>query len=157
MDNAFSGFVWMVKEENVAEKYKGKSDLGAVHLWREGCPAEIQAVLYDYEDVFPKDLPLGLPPIRKGHEFKIELKDDAPPVHWPLYKLSSLELVEAKKEIEYKLEHGFIRPSDSPYGAPVLFTPKKDGRLRFCIDYRWLNKKMVKNRYPLSLSKEIFD
>ena len=47
----------MVKEENVAEKYKGKSDLGAVHLWREDLPTEIRAVLNDYEDVFPKDLP----------------------------------------------------------------------------------------------------
>ena len=55
------------------------------------------------------------------------------------------------------LEHGFIRPSDSPYGALVLFAPKKDGRLRFCIDYRWLNKKTVKNRYSLPLPKEMFD
>ena len=55
------------------------------------------------------------------------------------------------------LEHGFIRPSQSPYGAPVLFAPKKDGGLRFCIDYRWLNKKTVKNRYPLPLPEEMFD
>ena len=55
------------------------------------------------------------------------------------------------------LEHGFIRPSDSPYGAPVLFTLKKDGGLCFCIDYRWLNKKTVKNRYPLPLPEEMFD
>ena len=81
----------------MAEKYKGKSDLGAVHLWREDLPAKIKAVLNDYDDVFPKDLPPGLPPIRKGHEFKIELKDDAAPVHLPLYKLSPLELAEAKK------------------------------------------------------------
>ena len=79
VNNAFLGFVRMVKEENVAEKYKGKSDLGAVHLWREDLPVEIKAVLDDYEDVFPKDLPSGLPPICKGHEFKIELEDDAPP------------------------------------------------------------------------------
>ena len=55
------------------------------------------------------------------------------------------------------LKHGFVRPSDSPYDAPVLFVPKKDGSLRFCIDYRWLNKKMVKNRYPLPLPEELFD
>ena len=134
VNNAFLGFVWMVKEENVAEKYKGKSDLGAVHLWREDLPAEIKAVLHDYEDAFPKDLPPGLPPIHKGHEFKIELDDDAPSAP-ALYKLSPLELAEAKKQIEYMLEHGFIRPSDSPYGAPILFSPKKDGELWFCIDY----------------------
>ena len=157
VDNAFLGFVRMVKEENVAEKYKGKSDLGAVHLWREDLPAEIKAVLNDYEDVFSKDLPPGLPPIHKGHKFKIELKHDAPPVHRLLYKLSPLELAEAKKHIEHMLEHGFIRPSDSPYGAPVLFASKKNNGLWFCIDYRWLNEKTVKNRYPLPLPKEMFD
>ena len=157
VNNAFLGFARMVKEENVAEKYKGKSDLGAVHLWREDLPAKIKAVLDEYEDVFPKDLPLGLPPICKGHEFKIELKNDAPPVHRPLYKLSPLELAKAKKQIEYMLEHGFIRPSDSPHGAPVLFALKKDSRLRFYIDYWWLNKKTVKNRYSLPLPKEMSD
>ena len=81
MDNAFLGFVRMVKEENVVEKYKGKSDLGAVHLWREDLPAKIKAVLNDYEDVFAKDLPPRLPPLRKGHELKIELKDDVLLVH----------------------------------------------------------------------------
>ena len=55
------------------------------------------------------------------------------------------------------LEHGFIRPSDSPYGALVLFTPKKDGSLRFSIDYRWLNKRTVRNRYPLPLPEEMLD
>ena len=81
----------------MAKKYKGKSDLGAVHFWREDLPAEINAVLNEYEDVFPKDLPPTLAPICKGYEFKIELEDDAPPVHWPLYNLNPLELVEAKK------------------------------------------------------------
>ena len=76
----------------MAEKYKGKSDLGAVHLWREDLPTEIKAVLDKYEDIFLKNLPPGLPPICKGHEFKIELEDDAPPMHRPLYKLSPLEL-----------------------------------------------------------------
>ena len=55
------------------------------------------------------------------------------------------------------LKHGFVRPSDSPYGAPVLFIPKKDGSVQFCIDYCWLNKKTVKNRYPLPLPEEMFD
>ena len=55
------------------------------------------------------------------------------------------------------LEHEFIRPSDSPYGAPVLFVPKKDGSLRFCIDYRWLNKRTIRNWYPLPLPEEMLD
>ena len=55
------------------------------------------------------------------------------------------------------IEKGFIRPSDLPYGALILFVPKADGGLRFCIDYRWLNKKTIKNRYPLPLPEEMFD
>ena len=92
-----------------------------------------------------------------GHELKIDFEDDTPPIHKPLYKLSSLELEEAHKQIQYMLKHGFICPSDSPYGAPVLLAPKKDGSLRFCIDYRWLNKRTVRNRYPLPLLEEMLD
>ena len=77
----------------------------------------------------------------EGHEFKIDLEDEVPPVHCPLYKMSLLELEDAKIQIESMLKHGFVRPSDSPYRAPVLFVAKKDGGLRFCIDYHWLNKK----------------
>ena len=80
----------------------------------------------------------------------IDLEDDTPPVHRPLYKLSLLELEEAHKQIQYMLEHGFIRPSDSPYGAPMLFALKKDGGLQFCIPYRWLNKRIVQNWDPLA-------
>ena len=125
--------------------------------WDQALPSSSRAVLEEFDDVFPQDLPLGLPPVREGHEFKIVLEDEVPPVHRPLYKMSPLELEEAKKQIESMLEHGFIRPSDSPYGAPVLFVPKKDGSLWFCIDYRWLNKKTVKNRYPPPLPEKLFD
>ena len=55
------------------------------------------------------------------------------------------------------LKHQFIRPSKSPYGAPVLLIPKKDGGLRFCVDYRWLNQKTIRNQYPLPLPEELFD
>ena len=55
------------------------------------------------------------------------------------------------------VEHGFIKPSKSPYGAPVLFVKKKDGSLRMCIDYRALNKITVKNKYPLPRIDELLD
>ena len=92
-----------------------------------------------------------------GHEFKIELEDDTAPIHRPIYKLSPLELEEARKQIQYMLENRYIRPSISPYGALALFAPKKDGGLRFCIDYHWLNKKTIKNRYLLPLREELFE
>ena len=160
IDQAFLGVIRKVKElkeEDVATKYKGKSNLGVSHLWREDLPKEIETVLKRFEDIFPKDLPPGFPPIRKGHEFKIDLEDDTAPVHRPIYKLSPLELEETRKQIEYMLKHGFIRPSESPYGAPVLFAQKKDGGLSFCIDYWWLDKKTIKNEYPLPLPEEMSD
>ena len=103
VDNAFLGFLRLIKEENVAKKYRGKSDLGAIHLRREDLPKEIKVVFKKYDDGFPKDLPPKLPPICKGHKFKIKLEDDTHPVQWPLYKLSPLELEETKKQIEYML------------------------------------------------------
>ena len=69
--------------------------------------------------------------MRQGHGFKIDLEDDVPPVHRPLYKVRPPELEEAKK-IESMLEHGFIRPLESPYSTPVLFAPKKDGAFGLC-------------------------
>ena len=95
-------------------------------------PKSIKAVLSEFKDVFPVDLPAGRPPIWLGHGIKIDLQDDTPPVHRPIYKLSPMELAKAKRQTEYMLEHSFIRPSQSSYGAPVLFAPKKDGGLRFC-------------------------
>ena len=142
------------KEESVEKEAEGTDEQKMHH---EEMPDAIKAVLTEYKDVFPSDLPPGLPPVRQGHEFRIDLEDEAHPVHRPIYKLSPLELDEAKKQIQYMLDKGFIRPSDSPYGSPVLFAPKPDGGLRFCIDYRWLNKRTIKNRYPLPLPEELFD
>ena len=74
----------------------------------QALPSHIRVVLEEFDDVFPQDLPRGLPPVRQGHEFRIDLEDDVPPVHHPLDKMSPLELEEAKKQIETMLEHGFI-------------------------------------------------
>ena len=80
-----------------------------------------------------------------------------PLVHCPLYKMSPLQREETQKQIKSIFKSDFIKPSGSPYGALVLFIPKKDGSLRFCIDYHWLNKKIVKKKYPLPLPEELFD
>ena len=125
--------------------------------WDQALPVDVHAIVEEFDDVFPQELLQGLPPVRQGHEFKIELEDDQPPANKPLYKMSPLKLGEAKRQIQDMLEHGFIQPSSSPYGALVLFVPKKDGSLRFCIDYHWLNRKTVKNKYPLPLPEELFD
>ena len=82
-DTVFLGLIHKLQEPteqvDVAMQYKGKSDLGAVHVWREDMPECIKAILKEYNDIFPQDLPPGLPPVRVGHEFRIDLEDDTPP------------------------------------------------------------------------------
>ncbi|GKF30944.1 hypothetical protein Tco_0100742, partial [Tanacetum coccineum] len=101
----------------------------------------------DFSEVFPKDLP-GLPPTRQV-EFQIDLVPGAAYVARAPYRLAPSELQELSTQLQELSEKGFIRPSSSPWGAPVLFVKKKDGSFWMCIDYRELNKLTVKNRYPL--------
>jgi hypothetical protein len=71
--------------------------------------------------------------------------------------MAPMELAELKVQLQELLDKGFIRPSNSPWGAPVLFVKKKDGTLHLCIDYRQLNKMAVKNKYPLPRIDDLFD
>ncbi|GJV75762.1 putative reverse transcriptase domain-containing protein [Tanacetum coccineum] len=112
-------------------------------------------VICDFPEVFPDDLP-GLPPPRQV-EFKIDLVPGAAPVARAPYRLAPSEMKELSEQLRELLEKGFIRPSSSPWGAPVLFVKKKDGSFRMCIDYRELNKLTVKNRYPLPRIDDLFD
>ncbi|GJZ71548.1 putative reverse transcriptase domain-containing protein [Tanacetum coccineum] len=106
-------------------------------------------------DLFPEDLP-GLPPARPV-EFQIDLVPGAAPVARAPYRLAPSEMKELSEQLQELSDKGFIRPSSSPWGAPVLFVKKKDGSFRMCIDYRELNKLTVKNRYPLPRIDDLFD
>jgi hypothetical protein len=116
----------------------------------------LERLLKRFEDVFPEELPAGLPPNRKV-DHRIELNPGSQPFHRSPYRMAPKELEELKAQIDRFLRLGHIRRSISPYGAPVLFAPKKDGGLRFCVDYRALNKNTVKNRYPLPKIDELLD
>ncbi|KAK9057437.1 hypothetical protein SSX86_022272 [Deinandra increscens subsp. villosa] len=122
---------------------------------RESNKAEAVPVVQEFLDVFPEDLP-GIPPDRDV-EFRIELVPGAKPVARAPYRLAPTEMQELMKQLQELLDKGFIRPSVSPWGAPVLFVKKKDGSLRMCIDYRELNKLTVKNKYPLPRIDDLFD
>eukprot|EP00253_Pinus_taeda_P001681 PITA_01681 len=98
----------------------------------------------------------GLPP-KRNLDFTIELAPRAAPVSRAPYWMSVPELTELKMQLQELLEKKYIRPSISPWGAPVLFVRKKDGTLRMCIDYRQLNKLTIKNKYPLPRIDELFD
>lgn len=115
-----------------------------------------QRLLAQFADVFPEELPKELPPSR-AVDFQIELEPGHTPPSRPTYRLTSEELAELKTTIEDLLSRGFIQPSVSPYGAPILFVKKKDGSRRMVIDYRGLNKITIKNKYPLPRIDEMFD
>ena len=139
-------------------------------LLQQGCPAYLAYVINsgsvgsqcsqirtvrEFPDVFPEELP-GLPPDREV-EFAIEVYPGTTPISIPPYQMSPTELKELKVQLQDLLDRGFIRPSISPWGAPVLFVKKKDGSMRLCIDYRQLNKVTIKNRYPLPRIDDLFD
>ena len=91
-----------------------------------------------FRDVFPDELPAGLPPSREV-DHRIELTPGAVPPSRPTFRLSDSELTELRKQLDELTKAGFIQPSKSPFGAPILFVKKKDGTMRMCVDYRALN------------------
>ncbi|GKB89172.1 putative reverse transcriptase domain-containing protein, partial [Tanacetum coccineum] len=113
------------------------------------------SVVRDFVDVFPEDL-LRLPPQRQV-EFRVNLVLGATPVAKSPYRLAPSEMQELSGQLQELQDKGFIRPSYSPWGAPVLFVKKKDGSFRMCIDYKELNKLTVKNCYPLPRIDDLFD
>src|SRR5688572_26991763 len=118
-------------------------------------PLESVPVVSQFPDVFPDDLP-GMPPEREI-DLGIDLLPDTRPISIPPYRMAPVELKELKEQLKDLLDKGFIRPSISPWGAPVLFVRKKDGTLRMCIDYRQLNKVTIKNKYPIRRIDDLFD
>ncbi|GJU71632.1 putative reverse transcriptase domain-containing protein [Tanacetum coccineum] len=112
-------------------------------------------IIREFLEFFPDDLP-GLPPARQV-EFQINLVPGAAPVARTPYQLAPTKMQELSSQLQELFDKGFIRPSSSPWGAPVLFVKKKDGSFRMCIDYYELNKLTVKNRYPLPRIDDLFD
>jgi len=113
------------------------------------------AVVKEYPDVFPEELP-GLPPDRKI-EFSIDLLPGSNSISKAPYRMAPAEMKELKEQLQELLDKGFIRTSVSPWGAPVLFVKKKDRSKRLCINYRELNKITIKNPYPLHRIDDLFD
>ena len=97
-----------------------------------------------------------MPPDR-DIEFVIDLVPGTSPIAKRPYRMAASELAELKKQLEELQRIGFIRPSSSPWGAPVLFVKKKDGSMRLCVYYRALNEVTIKNKYPLPRIDDLFD
>ncbi|KAJ9520936.1 hypothetical protein QJQ45_014130 [Haematococcus lacustris] len=114
------------------------------------------AITQKFADVFPADLPAGLPP-QRAVDHRIEVEPGKRPPTRSTYNMSTSELAELKAQITEMQEKGFIRPSTSPYAAGVLFVRKKDGTFRMCVDYRPLNRITIKNKYPLPRVENMLD
>ncbi|KAK8538929.1 hypothetical protein V6N12_034633 [Hibiscus sabdariffa] len=136
---------------------KGYEVFLATILNTKGSLSQIEEIrtVREFPDVFLEELP-GLPPDRDV-EFEIETYPGSAPISMAPYRMAPKELKELKIQLQELLDRGFIRPSSSPWGAPVLFVKKKDGSLRLCIDYRKLNNLTVKNKYPLPRIDDLFD
>jgi len=112
-------------------------------------------IVREFPEVFPKDI--SSLPSEREIEFSIDLVPGVGPKSIALYRMSPIELAELKKQLEELLEKRFVRPSVSPWGEPMLLVKKKNGTMRLCVDYRQLNKVMIKNKYPLPRIDDLMD
>lgn len=123
----------------------------------DGSVVDTSALLDEFKDVLggiPADD--AMPP-KRAIDHAIDLEPGTAPPNRGVIRLSQPELEELRRQLTELIEKGFIRPSVSPYGAPVLFARKKDGTLRLVVDYRALNKFTIKNRYPLPRIDDLLD
>jgi hypothetical protein len=152
---------WLLSlEEAMEEQEEGDICFLALVSSEEKTPAAVDQryaqLLDEYADIAPDELPPGLPPARTV-DMKIRLLPSKQPPFRPTYHLAKKELEELRQQLEDLEKKGFIRPSTSPFGAPVLFVKKKGGDLRMCVDYRMLNEQTIRDRYALPLIDELFD
>lgn len=152
IEEVFLCYVQASKVEDYASRV-GK-ETSASHL-PSNIPPSVDRLIREFIDVFPEKLPPGMP----NHKFRhrIELLEGTEPLCRYPYRLSIPEKRELWDQLQALIPAGRVRKGNSAFGAPVLFARKKDGGLRFCIDYRALNKATIKNKYPLPRIDECID
>ena len=119
-------------------------------------PSSIVSLLQEFEDVFPEEIPNGLPPIR-GIEHQIDFVPGATIPNRPAYRSNPEETKELQKQVGELMEKGYVRDSLSPCAVPVILVPKKDGTWRMCVDCRAINNITVKYRHPIPRLDDMFD
>ena len=137
-----------------------------VFLYKETCfnaneldESLLSVVIYllqEYEDMFPNDVPSGLPPIR-GIEHQIDFVPSATIPNRPAYRSNPEEIKELQRQVEELLTKGHVRKSMSPCAVPVLLVPKKDGTWKKCVDCRAINNITVKYRHPIPRLDDMLD
>jgi DNA-binding transcriptional MerR regulator len=147
----------LTKEDGTIVEFNAAMQADQANLLNQvrGTSLDEIRVIQEYLDILPEDL-LGMPPNR-DIEFIIDLLPGMPPISKRSYRMPVNELAELKKQIAELQSKGFILPSSSPLGAPVLFIEKKDGTQWMCVDYRSLNEVTIKNKYPLPRIEDLFN
>ena len=128
-----------------AETVPGEGEAHPLSRWDKLC------------EKFPKVFAEPGTPPERAVKHKIDILEGSKPPAHRLYRMSPAELAEVRRQLDGYLEKGWVRPSTSPYGAPILFVRKKDGTLRMCIDYRALNRQTKLDKYPLPRIDELLD
>ena len=145
-----------VRESDITSAQAPASQVNAVNAESVPDDAKLHALLERHKDTVPAELPAKLPPERNVYH-TIPLKSNEPPPPRKSYRLSRPEMEELKRQVQSLLAKGYIQPSSSPYGHPVLFIKKATGGLRMCIDCRALNQQTQKNRLSLPRIDDLFD
>ena len=141
--------------EEMSVHSKRQAQVGAL-LFNQAL-IKVSAEYSDYSNVFSAEHAAELPENTRMNEHAIKLEEGKQPPFGPIYSLGPVELETLKTYIETNLANGFIRPSKSPAGAPILFDRKPDRSLRLCVDYWGLNNLTIKNQYPLPLIDKSLD
>ena len=153
------------KESEVRSAYLGEAHL-LLLVYKESFlntndnhisfPSVVGSLLQEFGDVFPEEIPPGLPPLR-GIEHQIDLVPGATIPNRPAYRSNPEETKELQKQVEDLMAKGYVRESLSPCAVPVLLVPKKDGTWRMCIDCRAVNNITVKYRHPIPRLDDMLD
>ncbi|KAJ9562551.1 hypothetical protein OSB04_007711 [Centaurea solstitialis] len=139
--------------ENEEQAYIMSSDEKCSELWSIR-KKELQAILKDFEDVFAS--PSELPP-KRALDHSITLQEGCSPVNLRAYRYGALQKNVIEELVQEMLSSGVIRPSHSNFASPVVLVKKKDGKWRFCVDYRKLNHLTVRNQFPIPIVEELID
>nr|XP_043633171.1 uncharacterized protein LOC122604347 [Erigeron canadensis] len=121
-----------------------------------GVPSLLKSLLKEFTDVFPEDLPEGLPPVR-GIEHQIDLVPGSVLQNKAAYRCSPTEAKELQRQVDELVAKGYVRASMSPWLVPALLVPKKVGLMRMCVDSRAINNITIKYRYPIPRLDDMFD
>ena len=145
--------IWINSKSTMATKIQAEINLKKTVLPLE---EQVPKEFHEFLDVFSEENAARFPESRTW-DHKIEMKDTFVPKSFKTYNLTPQEQIELDKFLKENLDKGYIRPSQSPMASPFFFVDKKDGKLRPCQDYRYLNEHTIKNAYPLPLITELLD